>query len=45
MGILATLVALWFPPVLGGVLIVAAVGVVLRVQKGFREYDAQQPSP
>ena len=45
MGILATLVALWFPPVLGGLLIIGAVGLVLRVQKGFREYDAQHPSP
>ncbi len=45
MGTLATLVALWFPPVLGGLLIVAAVGVVLRVQRGFRDYDARHPSP
>jgi len=45
MGVLATLVALWFPPVLGGLLIVAAVGVILRVQSGFRDYDAQHPSP
>lgn len=45
MGVLATLVALWFPPVLGGLLIVAAVGVILRVQSGFRGYDAQHPSP
>jgi hypothetical protein len=45
MGTLATLVALWFPPVLGGLLIVAAVGVILRVQSGFRGYDAQHPSP
>ena len=45
MGTLATLVALWFPPVLGGLLIVAAVGVILRVQGGFRNYDAQHPSP
>ncbi|MFC5502293.1 MFS transporter [Lysinimonas soli] len=45
MGTLATLVALWFPPALGGLLIVAAVGVILRVQRGFREYDAADPSP
>ena len=45
MGTLATLVALWFPPVLGGLLIVAAVGTILRVQRGFRGYDAQHPSP
>jgi hypothetical protein len=45
MGTLATLVALWFPPVLGGLMIVAAVGVILRVQSGFRRYDARHPSP
>jgi hypothetical protein len=45
MGTLATLVALWFPPVLGGLLIVAAVGVILRVQSGFRGYDARHPAP
>lgn len=45
MGVLATLVALWFPPVLGGLLIVGAVGLVLRVQSGFRNYDAAHPSP
>ena len=45
MGTLATLAALWFPPVLGGLLIVAAVGLILRVQSGFRHYDAQHPSP
>lgn len=45
MGVLATVVALWFPPVLGGLLIIAAVGVILRVQLGFRHYDAAHPSP
>ena len=45
MGTLATLVALWFPPVLGGLLIVAAVGLILRTQTGFRRYDARHPSP
>ena len=28
-----------------GSLIVAAVGLILRVQSGFRHYDAQHPSP
>lgn len=45
MGALATIVALWFPPVLGGLLIAAAVGLILRVQSGFRGYDARHPSP
>jgi MFS family permease len=45
MGTLATLVALWFPPVLGGLLIIGGVGLVLRLVTGFRGYDAQHPSP
>ncbi len=45
MGTLATLVALWFPPVLGGLLIIGGVGVVLRWVTGFRDYDAERPSP
>ncbi len=45
MGVFATLVALWFPPVLGGLVIIAAVGVILRVQRGFRAYDAERPTP
>jgi len=44
-GILATAVALWFPPLLGGMLIVALIAVLTRVQKGWREYDARTPSP
>ena len=45
MGIFATLVALWFPPVLGGLLIIAILGTILRVQRGWREYDARTPMP
>jgi hypothetical protein len=45
MGVLATLVALWFPPVLGGLVIIAAVGVILRVQGSLRAYDALAPTP
>jgi hypothetical protein len=45
MGILATVVALWFPPVLGGLVIIAAVGVILRVQGSLRAYDALAPTP
>ena len=45
MGTLATLVALWFPPVLGGLLIIGGVGLVLRLLTGFREYDSAHPSP
>jgi MFS family permease len=45
MGVLATLVALWFPPVLGGLAIIAAVGVILRVQGSLRAYDSAAPTP
>jgi hypothetical protein len=45
MGILATAVALWFPPVLGGLVIVAAVGVIGRLRTGLRTYDALNPTP
>ncbi len=44
-GILATAVALWFPPLLGGLLIVALIAVLTRVQRGWREYDARTPTP
>jgi MFS family permease len=44
-GILATAVALWFPPLLGGVLIVALIAILTRVQKAWREYDARTPTP
>lgn len=44
-GVFATAVALWFPPVLGGILIIALIAVLLRAQGAFREYDARQPSP
>ncbi|HZK60146.1 MAG TPA: MFS transporter [Cryobacterium sp.] len=44
-GIAATLGALWFPPVLGGILIVAIIAFLLRVQVGFRRYNATDPTP
>ncbi|HEV7743277.1 MAG TPA: MFS transporter, partial [Pseudolysinimonas sp.] len=45
MGILATAVALWFPPLLGGLVILAAVGVIGRLRAGLRTYDALAPTP
>lgn len=45
MGILATAIALWFPPLLGGLVIVAAVGVIGRLRSGLRSYDALAPTP
>jgi hypothetical protein len=44
-GVFATAVALWFPPVLGGILIIALIAVLVRVQGSFRHYDARNPSP
>ncbi|WP_179947908.1 MFS transporter [Agromyces aureus] len=44
-GVLATSLALWFPPLAGGLLIVALVAVLLRLQPGFRGYDASDPRP
>ncbi len=44
-GTLATFTALWFPPLLGGLLIVALVGVLVRLNPGFRAYDAEHPVP
>jgi MFS family permease len=44
-GILTSLVALWFPPVLGGLAIVVAAVTLVRVVRSFREYDARTPTP
>lgn len=44
-GVFATAVALWFPPVLGGILIIGLIAVLVRVQKSFRQYDARNPTP
>jgi len=44
-GVFATAVALWFPPVLGGILIIGLIALLVRVQKGFREYDSRAPTP
>jgi MFS family permease len=44
-GILATIGALWLPPLLGGILIIVIIGTLLRVQRTFRHYDARNPQP
>jgi hypothetical protein len=43
--VLALTGALWFPPLLGGLLIVVLVATVVRVQRCFRRYDALAPTP
>lgn len=37
--------ALWAPPLVGGILIVAIVGTILRFATRFRAYDAENPTP
>lgn len=44
-GTLATFAALWFPPLLGGFIIVALVAVLVRLSPRFRAYDAEHPVP
>lgn len=44
-GTLATLTTLWFPPLLGGFVILALVGVLVRMNPRFRRYDAEHPEP
>ncbi|SIT77877.1 MFS transporter [Microbacterium sp. RU33B] len=44
-GTLATLTALWFPPLLGGFVIVALVALLVRLTPRFRDYDADHPVP
>ena len=44
-GVAATLVALWFPPVLGGIAIIGIIAVLVRAQRTFLAYDARDPQP
>ncbi|MFJ8894099.1 MFS transporter [Leifsonia sp. NPDC102414] len=44
-GLLALTGALWFPPLLGGLIIMVLVATVVRVQGAFRKYDALAPTP
>lgn len=44
-GIVAALGAIWFPPLLGGLLIVVLITVLTQVQRGFLRYDALDPTP
>ncbi|MCK2036493.1 MFS transporter [Microbacterium sp. SSW1-49] len=44
-GTLATFTALWFPPLLGGFLVIALVAVLARRSSRFRGYDAENPEP
>ena len=44
-GTLATITALWVPPLLGGFVIVGLVGLLVRMSPRFRAYDAEHPEP
>lgn len=44
-GTLATISALWFPPLIGGLVIVGLVSVLLRLHPRFLAYDATDPVP
>jgi MFS family permease len=44
-GILATIGALWLPPLLGGIAIIVIIATLLRFQRTFRHYDARNPRP
>ena len=42
-GTLATITTLWFPPLVGGILIIAIVATLARLSPRFRAYDAENP--
>jgi MFS family permease len=44
-GAAAALVALWFPPLFGGLVIIVALAFILRLQRTFPRYDAMHPKP
>ncbi|WP_243076794.1 MFS transporter [Microbacterium sp. SS28] len=44
-GTLATLTTLWFPPLLGGFIIIGLVTLLVRLSPRFRAYDAESPQP
>lgn len=44
-GTLATFTAVWFPPLLGGLLVIGLVALIARANPRFRAYDAEHPEP
>jgi MFS family permease len=44
-GVLATLTSLWFPPLLGGFLVIGVAAMLSRLSPRFRAYDALSPAP
>lgn len=44
-GGIATLLAIWAPPLIGGILILGTMLLLLRTARGFMSYDARHPKP
>ena len=44
-GALAAVTTLWFPPLLGGFVIIGLVALLVRRSPRFRAYDAEHPVP
>ncbi|UNK72569.1 MFS transporter [Microbacterium sp. H1-D42] len=44
-GALATVTSLWFPPLLGGFLVIGLAAMLARLSPRFRAYDAMNPEP
>lgn len=44
-GVLASLTTLWFPPLLGGFLVIALVAILAGRNRRFHAYDAESPAP
>ncbi len=44
-GVLTTFTALWFPPLLGGFVIIGLAATLVRLSPRFRRYDALNPEP
>jgi MFS family permease len=44
-GLLATWTTLWFPPLIGGFIIIGLVTILVRRSPRFRAYDAEHPEP
>ncbi|MCS5733934.1 MFS transporter [Herbiconiux daphne] len=44
-GALTLFAALWFPPLLGGIVVIVAVALIVRFTRSFRDYDSLDPKP
>lgn len=44
-GLFTLAAAAWYPPLIGGVLIVGLIAILTRAQRSFRDYDARNPTP